>query len=247
MKTNNYSFLFLIFSINFLFASCNNELANDGIVGARFYNESLMIAFKDSNNVEIKNISNMNSVLLNYTFDRKTYNGRIYGKPNGKSYNHEFNLIKSETDINKSKIILENEEFYFNEKLSDKKFVLNNSIKIPSFKKYLPFTEDPCINLEGVYEGVVHHLLTKDLLIYTLKEDKTEFYDGTVSAEIRKFRERIEVYNGVYRKIGEEVEIELFEKNNKTRKGLKKFRIERDKNGCVIEIYDGLVLKRTQN
>ena len=118
-----------------------------------------------------------------------------------------------------------------------------NSFSFKSLKKHIPFTEDSCKNLEGVYHGVASSLLRQDLVIYTLKEDKTEFYDGTVIVEGTSIN-RAEIYKGVYRKIGEEVEIEMFEKDEKTRMNVGKGRIERDQNGCILKLSGSIILER---
>jgi hypothetical protein len=266
MKINK-NYLIILYSIILLIVSCKNELGKnelgkDGLIGASFNNEEVIIRFIDKVNVEFESISNKNKVVYNYSFDKINSYGRffdkpnqnisssdpsrIYEKPEQSNLDLKFNLIKSETDINKTKIVSEQREYYFNEKISKKKFILNNKsdgFKFSSLKKYIPFTEKPCKNLEGVYHGIENHLITRDLLIYTLKENKTEFYDGTVRLEIDKYR-GFEIFNGVYRKIGEEVEIELFEEDGKTIKGLKKFRIERDQKGCILKLKDGLELER---
>lgn len=239
------------------------EVDNNGLDGLMFvklnYPDESISFRKDS-----VTIIDANGYILDYsyTYDKKLNTGKINTDYNTNPDDNKFKF--------QNELIYFGEDLYYFSKTSSKikegtllSFIFKikdfsdsvyygsinslNSFSFKSLKKYIPFTEDPCKNLEGVYIGKVSTLLLLKTLTYTLTEDKTEFYDGKVSMLNPEFIDNIYqnvTYNGVYRKIGEEVEIELFEKDGRTRKGLKKFRIERDQNGCILKLEDGLVLER---
>lgn len=237
----------------------NSELDDNGLDGLKFVRsqepslQPISFYFKKDSVI----VSTYRSMFnFSYKYDKKTNKGLIEEMDTEFYFQNDW-ISLGETIYVIDKYSSEIEEgslrlFFFRTKYFINSIIKSSTEKIDqmsfkSFKKLIPFTEEPCKNLEGVYVGKVSTLLLVKTVTYTLTEDKTESHDGKVTMQIPEFVNnvyQIVTYTGFYRKIGEEVEIELFKNDGKTRKGLKKFRIERDQNECIKEIYDGLLLKR---
>jgi hypothetical protein len=226
----NYTFLFLI-SFLVILNSCgikSKELGEDNLIGTTFIEEkfNVKLSFKDSTSMDI--ISNDTIYTGSYSYNNKTKSGRI------KSYDRKFQFNYSFI-LNDSKIKGNFETFTYSDSLSVIKYepqgLESNNIAI-----------NTCKSLDGEYQIRVYSILNSKIVTFTLKENKSDYYDGEVIMEQPNLKTNgqwiFEKTKGYYRKIYEEVEIELFNENG-NRINILKLRIDRDSNGCIKQLSSG--------